>query len=200
MLDRISVLQRDTLFSRMLKIPYSDNDNFIKYLDNNIPISILMTNDDFPNKKKKDILCTFILGRIRLAMMKRKDRNKICDVYIDEPQSLKKTMDIISDSVYEVRKYGISYVLAIQGINQLGVLKEALFDAGAHWFLLKGCNETSFNELKSMLNDEFDYSDILEMEKWHSLNIISIDSKSYGFITKYPDMLLNKYGKPYIGD
>ena len=194
------MLQRDTLFSRMLRKPYNDNDSFVKYFDNCIPVSITMSNEDFPNKKKKDILSTFLLSRVRLAMMKRKNRNMITDIYIDEPQSLKRSMELINDSIFEVRKYGISYVLAIQGINQLGVLKDGLLDAGCHWFLLKGCNEQTFNELKFKIGDEFDYNDLIEMEKWHSFNIVSIDSNNHCFITKYPEPLRNKQGKLYIGD
>lgn len=200
LIDRISVLQRDTLFSKLLKRPYNDNDNFIKYFDNCIPVSIVMSNEDFPNKKKKDILSTFLLSKVRLAMMKRKNRDMITDIYIDEPQSLKNTMTIINDSIYESRKYGMSYVLAIQGINQLGILKDGLFDSGCHWFLLKGCNEKTFNELKFKLNNNFNYDDMVEMNLWHSLNIVSIDNKTHCFITKYPTPLKNKDGKLYIGE
>ena len=75
-----------------------------------------------------------------------------------------------------------------------------MLDAGCHWFLLKGCNEQTFNELKFKIGDEFDYNDLIEMEKWHSFNIVSIDSNNHCFITKYPEPLRNKQGKLYIGD
>lgn len=197
-LNRISVLTKDSLFQRMLKKPCDYNDSLVNIFDNQIPFSVMMPQDVFSNKKKKDVITTFLLSRVRLAMLRRKDKDKMCDVFIDEPQQLRNTMDVIAESIYEPRKFGLSYVFCLHSLSQLENLKEAVTSAGGHYMLLGGCTESAFNELKSKISADFTYEDVTDMEKWHSLNVITIDGKTHTFITKLPEPQKDKNGRMYI--
>lgn len=197
-LNRLSVLTKDSLFQRMLRRPCDYNDSLVNVFDTQTPFSIMLPQEYFSNKKKKDIITTFILSRVRLAMVRRKNKDKMCSVYIDEPQQLKGTMKVIEESIYEPRKFGLNYVFCVHALSQLDGLKEAVVSAGGHYLLLGGCTETAFNELKSKMGEDFTYEDITTMEKWHSLNVVTIDGKTHTFTSKLPEPLKDKRGKLYI--
>lgn len=197
-LNRLSVLTKDSLFQRMLRKPCDYNDSLINIFDNQTPFSVMLPQEYFSNKKKKDIITTFILSRVRLAMVRRKNKDKMCSVYIDEPQQLKGTMKVIEESIYEPRKFGLNYVFCVHALSQLDGLKEAVVSAGGHYLLLGGCTESAFNELKNKMPEDFTYEDITSMEKWHSLNVVTIDGKTHTFTSKLPEPLKDKRGKLYI--
>lgn len=197
-LNRLSVLTKDSLFQRMLRKPCDYNDSLVNIFDAQTPFSIMLPQEYFSNKKKKDIITTFILSRVRLAMVRRKNKDKMCSVYIDEPQQLKGTMKVIEESIYEPRKFGLNYVFCVHALSQLDGLKEAVVSAGGHYLLLGGCTETAFNELKSKMGEDFIYEDVTTMDKWHSLNVVTIDGKTHTFISKLPEPLKDNNGKLYI--
>lgn len=66
--------------------------------------------------------------------------------------------------------------------------------------LLGGCTESAFDELKSKMNEDFTYQDVVELEKWHSLNVVTIDGKTHTFVSKLCEPLKDKNGKLYIGN
>lgn len=197
-LDRYSELMRHETFQQMLD---SDNPqfNFIDIMDQNKSISICMPEDEFPNKSIKDVIITFIMCRIRLAMLARADRDKIVHVLIDEAHHLKNSLDVISDSIAEPRKYGVAFCFCTHYFNQLGDrLKEAMLNVGGHYLLLKGVGESSYNELKAKIGEDWTYEDIKEMDDYNSFNMIWIRSQHYIFVTKMLPPPLDRNGKKYI--
>lgn len=197
-LGRYSILMRNPIFRTML----DSNDpkfDFIDIMDNNKSISICMPEDEFRNKATKDVIITYLMCRIRLAMLARKDRDKVCHVLIDEAHHLKSSLDVISHSIAEPRKYGIAFCFCTHYFNQLGdALKEAMLNVGGHYLLLKGVGESAFNELKGKIGEDWCYEDIKEMEDYSSFNMIWIRSQHYMFVTKMLPPLKNKNGKKYI--
>ena len=61
-------------------------------------------------------------------------------------------------------------------------LKEAAMNVGGHYILLKGVGETTFNELKSKIGEDWTYEDIKEMEDFNSFNMIWIRGQHYRFM------------------
>ncbi|MEG0086546.1 MAG: hypothetical protein RR817_08740 [Niameybacter sp.] len=197
-IDRYSELMRHETFQRML----DSNDpqfDFIDIMDNNKSISICMPEREFTNKAIKDVIVTYLLCRLRLAMIGRDDKDKVVHVLIDEAHHLNKALKVISNSIAEPRKYGVAFCFCSHYFNQLGEeLKEAVLNVGGHFVLLKGIGESVFNDLKSKIGDSWSYDDIKEMEDFNSFNMMWIRSQHYMFVTKMLPPLKDKHGQKYI--
>ena len=176
--------------------------NFVDIMDNSKPIVIIMPQNIFTNKYSKDVLCTYYMSRVRLAMSKRKDFNKICRVIIDEVHQIPKTMNLIKDTIAEPRKFAVNYILSMHSFGQLDKdIKDSLTSIGCHFMLLKGVDEKGFSELKPYIGDEFEYKDMKEMDwDYGSLNLINIKNEYRVFMSKLPDPLKDSRGKLFIGD
>ena len=68
LLNRLSVFTKDSLFQRMLNKECDYNDSLVRIFDKQIPFSVMLPQEYFSNKKKKDIITTFLLSRVRLAI------------------------------------------------------------------------------------------------------------------------------------
>ena len=199
--DRFSVITDDTILNEMLESRQSKV-NFVDIMDNSKPIVIVMPQNIFTNKYSKDVLCTYYMSRVRLAMSKRKDFNKICRVIIDEVHQIPKTMNLIKDTIAEPRKFAVNYILSMHSFSQLdNKIKDSLTGIGCHFMLLKGVDEKGFTELKPYIGDEFEYEDMKEMDwDYGSLNLISIRNEYKVFMSKMPEPLRDSRGKLFIGD
>lgn len=196
--DRFSILMRDSTIQTMLE---SDNPmfDFIDIMDNGKTISLCMPEDDFTNKKTKDVIIAYLMCRIRLAMLARKDRTRVCHVFFDEAHHLDSSLNIISHSVAEVRKYGIALCFATHYFAQLGEsLKKAALSVNGHFILIKGIGEISFNELKSKLGEEWVYEDMKELPSRSTLNMIFIDQEYRIFASQMLPPPVDKNGNLYI--
>ncbi len=199
--DRFSVITDDTILNEMLESKQSKV-NFVDIMDNSKPVVIIMPQNVFTNKYSKDVLCTYYMSRVRLAMSKRKDFNKICRVIIDEVHQIPKTMNLIKDTIAEPRKFAVNYILSMHSFGQLdNKIKDSLTGIGCHFMLMKGVDEKGFNELKPYIGDEFEYEDMKEMDwDYGSLNLINIKNEYKVFMSKLPDPLKDNRGKLFIGD
>jgi len=217
LLDRFSIITEDTLFGEMLdkenKVITDENIldesylnisniNFVDIMDNQKPVVIMMPQDIFTNKIQKDVICTYYMSRIRLAMSRRKDFNKICRVIIDECHQIPNTMKMLKDTIAEPRKFGLSYIMAMHSFGQISKdIKEIFMDIGCHFMLLKGISKSGFDELKWAIGDEFEFEDMAEMDwKFGSLNLMNIGNEYRVFMSKLPNPLKDINGKLFIGD
>jgi hypothetical protein len=201
LLARFSVIYENTLFQEMIKKPYENNINFVDIMDKGMPVAIFMPQDKFTNKISKDIVCTYFMSRIRLAMSRRKDFNKIAHILVDEGHQIQNTLNLISDTIAEPRKFALNYIISFHSLSQINSqqVREKILDVGCNFMLLKGVTETAFKELKTYIGEYFDYEDIGDMNyKFGSLNLISVDNKYDPFISELPEPLVNGRGKLYI--
>jgi hypothetical protein len=199
LLDRLSVVTDQEILCEMLDSKVS-RVNFVDIMDNKKPIVILMPEDIFTNRYLKEIICTYYMSRIRLAM-KVKKTNNICRIIVDEVHQIPNTMKLIKDTIAEPRKFRIGYVMAMHSFGQVTKeIKEQILDIGCHFMLLKGVSESGFNELKSYI-DDFEYEDMKEMNwDYGSLNLINVKNYYHVFMSKLPEPLKNSKGKLFIGD
>lgn len=197
-IDRYSELMKHEVFQQMLESENPQFD-FIDIMDNNKSISICMPEKEFTNKAIKDVIITYLMCRIRLAMLGRKDKDKVVHVLIDEAHHLKKSLKVISNSIAEPRKYGVAFCFCSHYFNQLGEeLKEAVLNVGGHFILIKGVGQSVFDALKSKIGEEWAYDDLKEMEDFNSFNMIWIRGQHYIFISKMLEPLRNNKGVKYI--
>lgn len=199
--DRISVITDSTLLTEMLESRTSKV-NFLDIMDNSKPVVIVMPQSEFTNNRMKDILCTYYMSRVRLAMYRRKEFNKVCRVIIDEVHQIPNTMNLITQTIAEPRKFAINYVLSMHYLEQVSKdLQKAIVSVGFNFMLLKGITESGFAEFKWAIGDEFEYEDMKEMDyDYGSLNIINVGNGDKVFMSKLPDALRDEKGNLYIGD
>lgn len=197
-IDRYSELMKHEVFQQMLESENPQFD-FIDIMDNNKSISICMPEKEFTNKAIKDVIITYLMCRIRLAMLGRKDKDKVVHVLIDEAHHLKKSLKVISNSIAEPRKYGVAFCFCSHYFNQLGEeLKEAVLNVGGHFILIKGVGKSVFDALESKIGEDWTYDDLKEMEDYNSFNMIWIRGKHYVFVSKMLEPLRNNKGVKYI--
>lgn len=201
-LDRFSVINEDTILQEMMFSPYENNVNFVDIMDNAKPVVIMMPQEIFTSHIHKDVLCVYFMNRIRLAMSRRKDEENIAHIIMDEIHQAPNTIELVSSTLAEPRKFSMQYVMSLHSLSQIKSreIREKILSVGCNFMLLKGISPQGFEEFKPMLNDEFEYSDITEMDyQYGSLNMFMIDNAYKNFITELPPALVNERGKKYIG-
>lgn len=199
-LTRFSVITENSMMEDMLDSDISSDINFVDIMDKQKPVVITMPQSKFTSKMSKDVIVTYFMCRIRLAMSVRKNKDKIAHVVIDEVHNTPNAMRLLNDTIAEPRKFGLSYLLAAHHLGQLPTeLKESILSVGCQFMLLKGVTIKAFDEIKHLIGEDFEFEDIGNMEyDYGSLNVFAIKGKSHSFITKLPEPLKDKQGRLYI--
>lgn len=190
-LDRIGMLREDFKLKYMYNKPLKNNINLVEAMDQGKIILIKMKEGDFPTKMAKNILITYWISKIWLASqlrgMKTEKPSRV-NVLVDEvfqaPTCLKSLEYILPQS----RKFACKFVFSTQYIRQLESIFDTLEASNSSYMLMRGCLEDDFNHFKSKLED-FEFEDLRDMKKFHSLNLIYYSGGYASFITKLPKPL-----------
>lgn len=188
-LDRISLLREDFKLEYMFDKDVKDNINFTEELEKGKLIIIKMPQAEFSDHAR-DVITTFFISKIWLAVELRgslhKQPNRII-VSIDEIAKTPTAYRILTEKniIPQTRKFGCKFVFTCQSFNQIFKLIGSCIESGASFMLLKGTKVQDFNMLRSRA-ENFDYSDIDNMELFYSLNIINYSDGYASFITKLP--------------
>ena len=184
-LDRISVLQKNVYLKSMMKAEINYDYDFSKWIDEGKTVLIQIPEDTFTTKQIKDTIVTYLMSRIWLAGLKRKQYSKVCHVMIDEVHQVPTCRNLLSGIVTEGRKFGIGFYFTAHFLKQFGVLLDAIKSASTSYMLLAGTEKENFNLLKEELAP-FEVDELMEMEKFTSMNRISIKNEYVNFISKLP--------------
>lgn len=200
-LDRFSVILEDDVLENMLMQPYEKNVDFAKLMDQGKPIVIMMPQDIFTSTIHKDVICTYFTSRIRLAMSRRKVFDKMTHIIYDELHQIPSTLKKVSETLAEPRKFSMQYVFTMHSLSQIQdkKVKDVILGVGCNFMLLKGMSPQAFEEFKQMLNGEFEFEDLVEMDyRFGSLNLFHVNNRHQAFITEMPPALKDKNGVLYI--
>lgn len=187
-LDRIGMLREDFKLKYMYNKSLDKNINLVDVMNEGKILLIKMKEGDFPSKMAKNILITYWISKIWLASqlrgMETEKPNRV-NILVDEvfqaPTCLKSLEYILPQS----RKFACKFIFSTQYIRQLESIFDTLEASNSSYMLLRGCLEDDFNHFKSKLN-EFEYEDLRDMKKFHSLNLIYYSGGYTSFITKLP--------------
>lgn len=189
----VSKLNRfiDDYFLRNILCP-ADNSKQIKFreiIDNNKILMIKM-DKGLIGSDNASLLGQLIIGNLIVAAMSRSDlekgkRNQYL-LFIDEFQNFIKSD--ISSALSEVRKYGLSLIMANQTMTQLSDdIQDALMgNAGSMIFFRPGIND--YQKINHYLEPEFKREDILKLPNFNCIARLLIDnipSDPFVFQTKY---------------
>ena len=187
-LDRIGMLREDFKLKYMYNKSLSNNFNLVDVMEQGKVVLIKMRESDFPTKMQKNLLVTYWVSKIWLASQLRGMKNTKplrCNVIIDEVFQAPTCMDTLEYILPQSRKFGCKFIFSTQYIKQLDKIFDTLEASGSSFMMLTGSTEDDFNHFKGKI-EEFEYEDLRDMEKFHSLNLIKYSRGYASFITKLP--------------
>lgn len=191
-LDRVSMLREDFKLKYMYNKSIKDNINLVDCMEEGKIVVIQMKESDFPTKMAKNILVTYWVSKIWLTSQLRgslHDKPLRCNVFIDEVFQAPTCMKTLEYILPQSRKFGCKFIFSTQYIRQLEGIFDTLEASGSSYMLLKGSMEDDFNHFKNKL-ESFEYEDLRDMEKYHSLNLIYYSGGYASFISKLPEPII----------
>lgn len=190
-IDRLNVLKRNTYMELMLKKGTENNINLVEEMQKNQVIIISMPEAMFPTKGDKDVLVTYWVTKIWLALQVRADKYnekdyKKVNLVIDELVQVEGAQRFLASLLLFIAKFGMKPILSCHEIGQLKHMKEDLKGANASYMFIAGCVKDNYTEMKDELLP-FTAEDMLNLKRYHSMNYVKTKDGYARFITELPD-------------
>ena len=159
-------------------------------------ILIRMRDKDFDDDISIDILTSFFLQKIWAALKIRGTMHNLPDrvtVLIDEIFQTPCAQKILAKNFVQSAKFGLKYVLTLHYLQQLSQdAQRAMRNANASYMLISGVDENAFSSFRSDFQKEgYEVEDLLNLERYHSLNLIKTKNGRAAFITRLPKQIKN---------
>lgn len=193
-IDRLQKLKVNAYIETMLKKGTQNNINLVKEFQKNQLIVIKMPQRMFLTDNEKDVYVTYWLTKIWLTLQIReqqiRDRKKMVKVnlIIDELYQVNNAEQFLKEKLSQLPKFNIKTIISCHYLNQLSILRKELRSANASYMLISGCDKENYKELQSELYP-FEEEDLLNLPRYHSLNLIKCNEGYGKFITKLPKPL-----------
>ena len=193
-LDRIDLMRENIIIDEMLSKTPENNIDFVKAMEEHKVILIRMRDKDFDDDISIDILTSFFLQKIWAALKIRGTMHNLPDrvtVLIDEIFQTPCAQKILAKNFVQSAKFGLKYVLTLHYLQQLSQdAQRAMRNANASYMLIAGIDENAFSSFRSDFEKEgYDVEDLLNLERYYSLNLVATSKGKKAFITHLPDEL-----------
>lgn len=193
-LDRVSVMAESPRLEYMLQKDPLLNINFEECFNEGKVIIIKMRQDKFGSEHMRNMLTLYFTTRIWEACVNRYSKSngeelRRVHLIIDEPHQVPVVTNYLKPLLPQMRKFRLKPVFATQSLLQLENILDDMKSAGFSYMLLAGSDKVNFKLLQDEL-DPYEVEDLLELERFHSLNLIP-DEKGVlkPFISKLPPKL-----------
>ena len=190
-LNRVNKLDQNTYIEMMLEKDCSNNINLAEEMQNGKLIVIQMPETMFNTEEEKDIYCTYWLTKIWGALQIRfanipieEDRTQVNLIY-DELYQVPRTQEFLRLKINQIAKKTCKPIISCHSLEQVKYIRPELKSANTSYMLISGCNKDNYNELKEELQP-YELDDLLNLQPYHSLNLIKCDDGWSTFITKLP--------------
>lgn len=195
-LDRIDLMRENIIIDEMLSKTSENNIDFVKAMEEHKVILIRMRDKDFDDDISIDILTSFFLQKIWAALKIRGTMHNLPDrvtVLIDEIFQTPCAQKILAKNFVQSAKFGLKYVLTLHYLQQLSQdAQRAMRNANASYMLISGVDENAFSSFRTDFEKEgYEVEDLLNLERYHSLNLIKTKNGRAAFITKLPKEIKN---------
>lgn len=189
-IDRLNALKRNTFTELMLKKGTENNINLVEEMQKNQVITIKMPEAKFTTNAEKDIVTTYFITKIWLALQVRADKYeedalKKVNLVIDEIYQVNHTEMFLKSKLSQIAKFGMKPIVSCHYINQLKYMRDELRSANASYMLVAGCDKKNFEELKDELYP-FTAEDLKNLKRYHSMNYVKTKDGYAQFITELP--------------
>lgn len=190
-LNRVAKLKQNTYMELMLKKDCSNNINLVQEMQKAQLICIRMPEIMFSTEQEKDIYCTYWLTKIWGALQVRKwnipdakDRIKV-NIIFDELYQVPNCQEFLRSKLSQIAKFSCKPIISCHYLGQISLIRNELKAANSSYMLIAGCDKDNFKELKEEL-DPYKLEDLLNLKRYHSLNLIKYSSGWAKFITHLP--------------
>lgn len=191
-LNRVNKLKKNTVLELMLKKDTKDNINLTEEIQEGKAIFIKMPENKFGTPEERDIITTYWLTKIWLALQirayripNRYDRTTV-SIITDELNQLSSAQEFVGIKLDQCAKFGGKFVISTMYINQLKI-REKLRTANTSYIIISGSDKVNYTELKEELNGfGFTLEDLMNLKRFHSLNYIKYEKGYSAFISKLP--------------
>jgi hypothetical protein len=188
-MDRINLLTEDIKLKLMFNKTMDENINFAEEISRGKVILIKIPEDKFPTQAHKNILATFFISKIWLASQLRGGRatkpNR-CHVILDEIFQAPTAEFLLKDILVQAGKFQLKFIFSAHYLSQIDTIREALKASGASYMLLQSTDKKNYEELKEDLQP-YELQDLLNLKRYHSLNLIKATTGFEKFITELPN-------------
>ena len=190
-LDRIDLMRENIIIDEMISKSPENNIDFVKAMEEHKVILIRMRDKDFDDDISIDILTSFFLQKIWAALKIRGAMHNLpgrVTVLIDEIFQTPCAQKILAKNFVQSAKFGLKYVLTLHYLQQLSQdAQRAMRNANASYMLISGVDENAFSSFRSDFEKEgYEVEDLLNLERWHSLNLVATSKGKKAFITHLP--------------
>ena len=195
-IDRIDLMRENTIIDEMLNKSPENNINFVEAMEQHKVVLIRMRDIDFDDDISIDILTSFFLQKIWASLKIRGTMHKLPDrttVLIDEVFQTPCAQKILAKNFVQSAKFGLKYVLTLHYLQQLSQdAQRAMRNANASYMLISGVDENAFSSFaKDFEKEGYNVDDLLNLERYHSLNLIKTKNGKSAFITHLPAEIKN---------
>lgn len=190
-LNRVSKLKQNTYMELMLKRDCSNNVDLVEEMQKSQLICIRMPEIMFSTEQEKDIYATYWLTKIWGALQKRKwkvkdeDKRVKVNIIFDELYQVPNCQEFLRSKLSQIAKFTCKPILSCHYLGQIGIIRNELKAANSSYILISGCDKDNYKELKDELYP-YTLEDLLNLKRYHSLNLIKYEEGYAKFITKLP--------------
>ena len=192
-LNRLSRLEQNTYMELMLSNSCDKNLNFVDEIQKNQTILIRMNDDMFATQDEKDLYATYWLTKIWGALQKRKfsinpEEAVKVNIYFDELYQVENCQAFLKAKLSQIAKFWAKPIISCHYIQQIPNIRPELKSANASYTLIAGSDKDNYKELRSELTP-FTEEDLLNLKRYHALNLIKCNDGYARFITALPKPL-----------
>jgi len=190
-IDRINKLKQNTYMELMLKKDCKNNIDLVQEIQENQLICIRMPENMFSTETEKDIYCTYWITKLWLALQIRKwqiadrDQHVKVNIFVDELYQVPNTQDFIRSKLSQMAKFSAKMIISCHYLGQIPIIRNELKAANSSYMLISGCDKDNYRELKDELYP-YTVEDLLNLKRYHSLNLIKYENGYAKFITVLP--------------
>ncbi len=179
-MDRVNSLREDIRMEMMFTKSPEKNINFVEAMNNGKVILVKMPGDKFRSEHVRNVLTTFFISKIWLACNIRgvqQDRPLRYHLLLDEIFQAPTAYKTLTNILRECRKFQLRLVFTAHQLADLEEMNQGLKSSGASYILLQGTDKQNFKQLEEEFKRcGFVLDDLLNLKKWHSLNLIKCNS------------------------
>lgn len=186
-LNRIVILQKNPFIKAMLGAEINKDDNLTKWIEEGKSIFIHIPQTKFPNQNTRDILTTFFISRIWLAVQLRENNKdaRLCNVIFDEVHQVPTTARFLSNHITEFRRHRLGLILSCHYLKQMRELLIALKSSGASYVLIAGTEKENLETLREEILP-FTIEEGMKLKPHTSINVVNYGNQYAKFITSLP--------------
>jgi hypothetical protein len=184
----------------MLRQSCKRNINLIDEMQKSQLICIKLPNHIFCTEKEKDIMVTFWLTKIWLALEIRKrdfETRTTVNVVVDEIYQVPSGQDFLRSKLSQMPKFSARVIISCHYLGQIKIIRNELKAASTSFIILCGSDKDCFTELKEELAP-YEVEDLLSLPEHNALCLIKC-KQGYGrFVVALPNKPKKKYVQSYM--